>query len=179
MAPIMGNGDSGGGMGPGGGIGPGGGMGPLSEDCISFNPNTATVQNVGGRWKIVDGSHWMFDFGSKEGEARKALQVIKRYHASQSCFVGRPNPSFTYLKSGGNAPSGGMAGEDCIGFNTANAAVQNVGGRWKIVDGGHWMFDFGGNEAEARESLRIIKHYGFNHTCYVGRPNPSFTYLRR
>jgi hypothetical protein len=172
-----------GGMGPGpGGMGPGpGGMGPglLTEDCVSFNPNTTTVQNIGGRWKIVDGSHMMFDFGGNKAEALKALQVIKHYHANQSCFVGRPNPSFTYLKSGGSAPLGAVAGEDCIGFNPASATVQNISGSWKIVDGSHWMFDFGGNESEARQSLRVIKHYGFNHSCFVGRPHPSFSYLRR
>jgi hypothetical protein len=152
---------------------------PLNEDCVSFNPNTTQVQHVNGRWKIVDGSHWMFDFGNKEGEALKALRAIKRYNANKSCFVGRPHASFTYLKRGNNAPVGHMPGEDCIGFNTANAKVQHINGRWKIVDGSHWMFDFGNKEAEARTSLQVIKKYGFNKSCFVGRPDPSFTYLRR
>ncbi len=152
---------------------------PLNEDCIGFNPANTQVQNVNGSWKIVDGSHWMFDFGPKEQEARTALRVIKTYNANQSCFVGRPHASFTYLKVGNQAPAGQMPGEDCIGFNPANTQAQNINGSWKIVDGSHWMFDFGNKEDEARQSLRIIKHYGFNKSCFVGRPDPSFTYLRK
>jgi hypothetical protein len=121
----------------------------------------------------------MFDFGNKEGEARKALRVIKHYNANRSCFVGRPHASFTYLKVGNNPLVGPMSGEDCVGFNTGNAQVQRIDGRWKIVDGSHWMFDFGNKEEEARTSLQVIKKYGFNKSCFVGRPDPGFTYLRR
>jgi hypothetical protein len=151
----------------------------LNEDCIGFSTANARVRNVNGSWKIVDGSHWMFDFGPKAQEARKALQVIKHYRLNQSCFVGRPGPSFTYMKRGNQAPVGPMPGEDCVGFSAANAKVKLIGGRWKIVDGNHWMFDFANKEGEARKSLAVIKRYGFNKSCYVGRPNPSFSYLRK
>jgi hypothetical protein len=149
------------------------------EDCVSFNPATSAVQQVNGRWKIVDGSHWVFDFGNKEIEARRAFDIIRHYGMNRSCFVGRPDPSFTYLLVSGNAPAGAMSGEDCVGFNPANVAVQQVNGRWKIVDGSHWMFDFGGNKTEAEQSLQLIKKHGFNHSCFVGRPDPSFSYLRK
>jgi len=152
---------------------------PLKEDCVSFNPQTTTVANVGGRWKIVDGSHWMFDFGNNQAEANRSLAVIRHYRMNQSCFVGRPDPSFQYLLISGQAPQGSMPGEDCVSFNPQTATVANIGGRWKIVDGSHWMFDFGNNQAEAKQSLQIIKHYGFAHSCFVGRPDPSFQYLRR
>jgi len=151
----------------------------LNEDCTNFSTANAKVKRINGRWKIVDGSHWMFDFGPKRNEARKALRVIKRYHLNKSCFVGRPGPSFTYMKRGNHAPVGAMPGEDCIGFSTTNAKVKRINGRWKIVDGNHMMFDFAGKRGEARKSLAIIKRKGFNKSCYVGRPNPSFSYLRR
>ena len=70
----------------------------VQEDCIGFNPGNTQVANIQGRWKIVDGSHWMFDFGNKEGEARQAFAIIKKYGFNRSCFVGRPNPSFQYLR---------------------------------------------------------------------------------
>jgi hypothetical protein len=47
------------------------------------------------------------------------------------------------------------------------------------VDGSHWMFDFGNNESEARQLLAIIKKYGFKSSCFVGRPDPIFKYLRK
>ena len=152
---------------------------PGPEDCVSFNPQTTAVKQVQGNWKIVDGSHWMFDFGSKKNEADRALAIIKKYRMNQSCFVGRPNPSFKYMLREGSAPAGAFAGEDCVSFNPNTATVQQAQGNWKIVDGSHWMFDFGSNESEARKSLAIIKKYGFTRSCFVGRPGPSFYYLRK
>lgn len=71
---------------------------PLKEDCVSFNPDTTEVKKINGRWKIVDGKHWMFDFAEKQAEARQALRIIKHYGFTKSCFVGRPDPSFQYLR---------------------------------------------------------------------------------
>lgn len=151
----------------------------VTEDCVSFNPQTATVSRVGASWKIVDGSHWMFDFAANQAEANRSLAIIKRYQMNRSCFVGRPNPPFQYMAVGNQAPQGAMPGEDCLAFNPANTTVSNVGGRWKIVDGSHWMFDFAANQAQANQALQIIKQYGFAFSCFVGRPDPSFQYLRR
>ncbi len=154
-------------------------VGALKEDCVSFNPASAAVQRIDGRWKIVDGSHWVFDFGDKQDEARQALRVVRHYRANHSCYVGRPDPSFSYLLVAGAAPAGALKGEDCVGFNPATANVAQIQGRWKIVDGNHWLFDFADKEAEARTALRILKHHGFTRSCFVGRPDPSLTYLRK
>jgi hypothetical protein len=149
------------------------------EDCISFNPNNLEVVNIGGNWKIVEGSHWILDFGNKRIDAIDSLKVIKFYGMDSICFVGRPNASFEYWLVGGAAPAGGYSGEDCISFNPATIEVKKVNGRWKIVDGNHWMFDFNQNETEARLAFNIIKYYGFTKSCYVGRPGPKFKYMRR
>jgi hypothetical protein len=148
------------------------------EDCVSFNPDTTTVVNIQGSWRIVDGNHSMFDFGSNESEAKRSLEIIKHYGMNQSCFVGRPEPSFQYLLVSGHSPSGSLLDEDCVSFNLDNITVEQIQGRWKIVDGDHWMFDFGNNESEAKQSFKIIKHHGFTYSCFVGRPDPSFQYLR-
>ena len=149
------------------------------EDCVGFNPKTTTVKKINNRWKIVDGSHWLFDFESNAGEARKSLAVVKHYSMNKSCFVGRPGPSVSYLLVNNAAPKGAKQGEDCVSFDPWTAAVEKVNNRWKIVDGSHMMFDFGNQQGEARQSLSIIKHHGFTRSCFVGRPGPSFQYLRR
>lgn len=151
----------------------------VEEDCLSFNPATVTVKNVGGRWTIVDGNHLMFSFGDKRVEAMEALKVIRHYRMDRSCFVGRPDPSFKYLLVDGKAPSGSMPGEDSVSFNPNTIEVREFNGRWKIVDGSHWFFDFADKEAEARTAHAIIRKYGFTRSCFVGRPDPSFTYLRK
>ncbi|MCC6456078.1 MAG: hypothetical protein IT328_14080 [Caldilineaceae bacterium] len=149
------------------------------EDCIPFDFQRAEVQQVNGRWKVVVGSMWLLDFEGSQSEANQALQIIQHYQLNQQCFVGRPQPSLEYFLANGRPPSGAMVGEDCIGFNLDQIEVVNINGRWKIVEGSHWIMDFEGNEHEARKAFEIIKAYGFTHTCYVGRPNPSMRYLRR
>ena len=149
------------------------------EDCVSFNPNTTSLARIRGYWKIVDGNHWLFDFGKNKAEAKRALDVIKYYGMNQSCFVGRPDPSFQYMLVSGRGPTGRMPGEDSVSFNPNTTTVRNISGRWKIVDGNHWLFDFGKKESEAREALAIIKRHGFRYSCFVGRPGPSFQYMRK
>lgn len=159
-------------------LGPGS-LGTTGEDCLSFNPNTIQVKFINSHWKIVDGSHWMFDFGNKKDEALMAYNIIKHYKMNQSCFVGRPDPSFEYLLVSGEAPVGEYQGEDCMSFNPETIQVKLINGRYKIVDGNHWIFDFAEKKNEAYQAYKIIKKYGFSKSCYVGRPNASFKYLKK
>lgn len=69
----------------------------VQEDCVGFNPDKIEVKKIRGRWKIIEGKHWIMDFRSKKGEAEKAFQIIKKYGFDHICFVGRPNPSMTYF----------------------------------------------------------------------------------
>ncbi len=149
------------------------------EDCIAFDPGRAAVQQAQGRWKVTVGNMWLLDFAGNKAQADQALRVIRQYRLNKQCFVGRPNPSMQYYLSGNNAPAGGMQGEDCNAFNLRNTQVEQVQGRWKIVDGSHWIMDFEGNQAEARQAHAIMNKYGFNRICFVGRPNPPMTYFRR
>lgn len=68
------------------------------EDCIGFNPNTVEVKKVNGNWTVVDGSQLMFNYGTKEAEARKAVCAIKKYGFTKTCYVGRPGPSMIYMR---------------------------------------------------------------------------------
>lgn len=148
-------------------------------DCVRFDPAALGVRQVKGRWKIVGGDHWLFDFGPNQAAARQSLNVISHYRMDRACFVGRPNPLFSYMLAKGGSPSGGMAGEDCVAFDPKRATVSNIQGSWKIVSGRRWLFDFGQGQTEARQALAIIRRYGFGQTCFVGRPDADFTYLRR
>ncbi len=152
---------------------------PGEEDCIPFDYRQAVVQKIGGRWKIVVGNMLLLDFGANEAEARRALEIIKHYKMNKQCFVGRPDPSMVYYLADDQAPAGKKAGEDCIGFNPDRIEVAEIGGRYKIVEGNRWILDFGDNEDEANNSLAIIRNYGFQYICFVGRPDPSMSYFRK
>jgi hypothetical protein len=176
-----GGGPGGGGWPPGGGGGwppGGGGSGGLSftEDCINFNWAQVQASFVGGEWKVVQGSMWMLSFGPRMMEAQRAANIIRSYRFTQQCFIGRPNAAMTYWKRGTSVPSNGMSGEDCTTNNPATTQARRIGGRWKVVDGSHWLLDTGSNEADARRAEEVIRHYRLNRQCFVGRPNPSMSY---
>ncbi len=149
------------------------------EDCITFDPALATVEQINGTWRITAGNSILLSFGSKEQEARRALEIIKAYGMTQQCFVGRPNPSMEYYLVDGESPTGSIEGEDCLPFDPDKLEVKQINGRWKIVEGASILLDFGENEAEARQSLEIILTHEFNRMCFVGRPDPSMTYFKQ
>ncbi len=149
-----------------------------SQDCIPFNPNNLRiVRNSSGTYSIADGSHYVFS-APNYTEARKIRDIVKRYGFNKSCFVKRPNPSFKYQLVGYSASNvQPAAGEDIIRFNPNNIDVQKKGGRWKIVDGNRYLFDFGNSESEARKALCFILRYKFTGVGYVGRPGASLQYM--
>ena len=156
----------------------------IPPDCIPFNRADVAATQIGGRWKVVEGgSHWMLDTGSSQWEAQRAVEIINHYKLAQMCFVGRPrcgsiNPMMYWLNDQGRAPSGQLPGEDCIAFDRDHLAVVEIGGRWKVVEGTHWLLDFGPGEGNARAALHFIRKHRFDQVCYVGRPDPSMTYFK-
>jgi hypothetical protein len=71
------------------------------EDCLPFEPDRLIAKkNISGDWYLVEKpDHSLFGFGKDKEACINTLKVIKKYEFNQTCFVGRPNPSFTYLKS--------------------------------------------------------------------------------
>lgn len=174
-----GGGGYGGGGGPGGGGGGyGGGGGPVmgAEDCLPEPWAQLQVAHAGGAWKIVNGSEWVLDFGSNQMAANQALGIIQHYKFDHICYVKRPHPPMTYWTRSGMVPSGNMGGEDCVNNNPDTTTVDHVGGAWKVVDGSHWMLDYGSDKPAAEQALAVIKHYNLNRQCFVARPNPPMTY---
>ncbi|MBK6704337.1 MAG: hypothetical protein IPG56_11695 [Caulobacteraceae bacterium] len=137
---------------------------------MSFTPGALRVQNVSGRWKITEGSHWVADFGSNRAAADQGLAIIQRYGFTSQCFVARPNPQMTYWRRGErvpNLPTG--AGEDCIAVNPANVQARNVGGAWKVVQGNQWMLDLV-RTAKARTSCARYPSAQSEPAVLVSRP---------
>ncbi|WP_452599052.1 hypothetical protein [Pontimicrobium sp. MEBiC01747] len=138
--------------------------------------NPFSIRNLKVRGThIYNGNVRLMSFRSV-ADVKKAFNVIRHYNMSKKCSIG---DSFHYFLSGNNAPVGGFKGEDCLGFNPAKIQVKNVNKRWKIVEGNRYLFDFGSNRTQATQAFKIIKHYGFDAVCYVGRPKPGMTYLKR
>lgn len=150
----------------------------LADDCLAHNVAQLQVKKVKNRWKIIQGSRWLMDFGNKRNEAEKTLSILRHYRANSQCYVGRPDPSMTYILTNGNSPRGRMNGEDCISFNPDRLDIDRDGTRWLMTDGNSRMKVFN-NAREAWTALGIIRKHGFNKQCFVGRPDPSFRYFRK
>jgi hypothetical protein len=151
----------------------------IPEDCLSFNLDSVSVTLIGANWKIVDGDHWMFDFGNQEQQAGRALEIIHYYRMDSTCFAGRPHAPMIYLLASGRAPAGAMPGEQCESFDATRLSLLQSGEFWSILSGTEVLFDFGNRERGAKQGLLALHHYGFNHQCIVGSTGSSFRYLRR
>ena len=153
------------------------------EDCIGINPRFVETRQVGSRWKVVEGNHWILDFGPSQPNAEMAENIIRHYRMNSICFVGRPAPNMDelmmYFTVNGAAPAGAFAGEDAIPFNLATVVAQQSAGSWIVTDGVSIMLNFGICESNARKAVWIIKKYGFTHQCFVGRPHPPMMYFRK
>lgn len=148
------------------------------EDCVSFNPQNIQIQPLGAGVRMVDGSHALMAFDS-EAEARQSLEVMRYYGFNRSCFVGRPGPSMHYFLVDDRAPTGAMPGEDCVSLDPDRIQARQVQDSWKMVDNDRWLMDFGAARIQAYTALAIVRHHGFSHHCFVARPGPALTYLRR
>ncbi len=148
------------------------------EDCVRFNPETVQVEAFGSRFRLMDGSHALMVFDDEQ-EANQALEVMRHYQFNRSCYVGRPGPSLQYFLVDDQAPTGAMDGEDCVRFDPEQVDARRVQGSWKIVQNGQWLMDFADARIQSYIALAIIRHHGFSHYCFVARPDPAMTYLRR
>jgi hypothetical protein len=122
---------------------------------------------------LVDGNNWLLDFDQKADDAKQAFDLIKHYKLTKMCFAGRPATSIRdlmmYFLTDDQAPEGPFDGEDAISFNPNNVEAKQINGSWKVVDGEHWMLDFGQKQQAAVNAVAFIRYYQFQYLCFVGR----------
>jgi len=148
----------------------------VTEDCTRTPSAELQVVQINNSWKIVRGTrNIVSDFGALKQEAYDTLAILQRYNIDQVCYVGRPNPSMVYVKSGSEIPARISSDEDCIGFSRESVSVISEGERWLLRSAGSRMKMFP-NESEAKMALHLIKKYKISQHCFVGRPYPSFEY---
>jgi len=153
----------------------------LREDCSSFNPRSLSLRDRGGSggWTIAQGGRLLFAFGDKKEAAHESLELIKAYGFNQSCFVGRPGPSMTYLKKSGSVPrfsDSSIRPRDCI--NSRNLSLQRRGNLWVLTNGRSTPLSSQSKE-EMVQAKAIIDRYDLTKQCFVGRPNAPFAFWLR
>lgn len=157
-----------------------GGPPPVPEDCLAHNLSNLRLMSRGWwfwrRWWIVDGTRQLFYFSFSRSEAQQALDIINQFGFTSTCYIGRPDASMQYLRTGTTVPGGPHGSLDCIAFNRATVRIEPAGGgRWRLTDGASSLLVFP-NQAEAQQAVTRINQYQLNRQCFVGRPDPSFTF---
>lgn len=148
------------------------------HDFVPFDPASAQVVSVRGRWKIEVDQMWLLDFAEDETQARRALEIIQHYRFNLQCFVGRPHPRMQFYLVNGRAPTGSLPGESCVGFDPDQVEVQHVAGRWTLMAGAQALLDFDQEQDDARQALSYILRYRFRSICFLGSPDSSFMYFK-
>ena len=171
----------------------------VDDDCISIS-NIMVVKNMDNIWELRnEEEEHLFYFPNFE-EAEKTKIVLEHYQTKFICkcgegfytnSVGEENPNAIIMQYQLSFDSSGIgnkeinsysnSSEDCLPFDPEKlVAKRSLDGNWYLIEKpGHSMFGFGRNEEECVKALSVIKKYSFNQSCFVGRANPSFSYLKR
>lgn len=149
-------------------------------DCVDHDLSNLRLKRRGWwfwrTWTIVDGNHQLFYFGRNRAEGKEALNIIRQFAFTNTCYVGRPDASMQYLRTGNTVPGGSHGSSDCLNFNRANTRIEPAGGgEWRLTDGVSSMLIFP-NQTEAQQAIDVISKHELNRQCFVGRPNASFTF---
>jgi hypothetical protein len=65
------------------------------------------VERIEAQWCLRDDQRVLFHFGLREEEARRALDIVRKYHFTHLGLVGRAAPSMVLFLSSGSELSGG------------------------------------------------------------------------
>jgi len=151
---------------------------PVGFTMVRFDPNQLALKKVDGRWQIIAGKQFLKDFGPQEREAAEALRLIRDLQFCQYGTIAGAIPAFEFwLEDEGNAPKGGFASKTVISFNARTLRVEQVTGAWVIRDDKMLLYNFGNDEAAAKQAFDIMKKHGFNQLGIIGAPRPVMTYL--
>jgi hypothetical protein len=149
---------------------------PPVEKLTSFDYRLAELRWQGDRWQLWAGVVCLKDFGKRESEGREVVRIVRELHLTQHAAIGIPEPIVEYWLADGRAPQGPSPSSRVIAFDPASLRVDSLQGQWCVRDLRHIAFHFI-HEAEARRTLAIIRHYGFNQVGYVGQAPPSMMYF--
>jgi hypothetical protein len=147
------------------------------DPVVKFNYRRLDLREVDGHWWLLDGERPFKDLGTNENDAREALRVIHDLRLTHYCTVGSPEPIIEYWLSDGKAPQPFVHNFRLMPFTPEALRVEVVQGQWCICDGGRVMFGFGEHSEDARQTLFLLRHYGFNRVGYIGSPRPVMMYF--
>jgi hypothetical protein len=145
---------------------------------VRFDPTLLTVKRTENRWHLVAGKQFLKDFGPLEREAHEAVRLVRDLHFTQYGTIPGATPAFEFwLGEDGEGQKGGFVVKNVISFNDKTLRVEQTLGAWVVRDDKLLLYNFGNDEAAAKQAFAIMKKHGFNQLGIVGMPRPVMTYL--
>lgn len=170
----------------------------VEDNCLligdlSINLNSDSI------WELTNNEEIIYYFPNKQ-EANVTLNIMLHYQTTQLCQCGegyytdnkgKENPFNNMMQYQLTEDYTGLGNneinsyensiEDCLPFDPKKlVARKNLDGNWYLIERpGHSMFGFGKDEESCKNALSVIKKYEFNQSCFIGRANASFNYLKR
>jgi len=144
------------------------------ESCREYGSDWE-VREEQGRLKLFgSGRRTVIEFPNRD-EAGRGLEILEKFGMESYCTVGA---EFSYFKSGGSLPRGELGGEDCLSIQRDRLGYKVAGGRHLVMNGDASLIAMR-TETQAQRALAILRSLGATQMCYLGRPGPSLTYLKR
>ncbi len=143
------------------------------EECAPFNLDQVRAATVDGTWRVGDFSHRLLSFGSSQGTALRALQVLNFYHFDEQCVVTRGAARMMYWKRGGAVPKDDMPGDDCDALDPLAVKTVESEGSWSVAAGGRTLLAFDDDKDAADRAVSVIRTYKLNRQCFFARGNPK------
>jgi hypothetical protein len=163
---------------------------------IPINAEGIHAKKVSGAWIVTDGGRVLYNFGQLEENARKAVEVLKKYGFNALGIVGQPVPIMTYpTKAAGSAITAPAASRQTpnVPFDPETARfLQNGffipqvgylghrkpfdlqqlelkrGREWVMLAGPMTLFNFGSDENTGRQVLRAFQDWHVNEYVEIG-----------
>jgi hypothetical protein len=172
---------------------------------FAFDRRTLRVDQVRGQWCLRDATQVLLAFGPHADDAREALAVIHRHGFGRVGQVGHgPGAMMYFLGDDPTRPESvdtpetpaalpltrvdpnqlslvralvpeASAGE-VIRLDGRQIEVVRRDGHWLLCQAGYCLADYGSNEAEAREALRVLHEGRFTEQCRLGPPGAGLTF---
>jgi hypothetical protein len=149
------------------------------EDLVPFDWRQVQVRQQEGTWQLIVGGHVLAAFGADEPAAQQALAVVRHYHLTEQCLVGRPRPLFSYFLAAGQPPRGLMFGLAGGAFQPDRLTVEQLGRQWALCEGDRVLVDLGEQAEEARDLLETIRRYQFDRLVWIGPRDTGMSLLLR
>ncbi len=155
-------------QGNGGNGGNDGGDWPSNEDCVNYNPGSASLSTSGnGDWSVSAGGQELISGygGGSDDAAETALALVK--HFKTVCYVGRGNGrddledyTLEYWKNPSGANSGLLYDDDdCSSYDPGNLQVDDTGETgWRVKDHDHPLQHFK-TQSQANNGRIVLRKY--------------------